>query len=116
MREAAVGILMLSGAFVIFVAGVGLARFPDFYMRTSATAKGVSMGSSLLLCGAALHFDDWGVTARALLVILFFVLTSPIASHRVARAAYRAGARLWEGTFMDELRDRDAGKQSLSRD
>ena len=42
-------------------------------------------------------------TARALLGIAFFVLTVPISSHLLAKAAHGAGYRLWEQTVCDEL-------------
>jgi multicomponent Na+:H+ antiporter subunit G len=59
-----------------------------------------------LLLGAAVHFQDLGVTTRAVLVIAFFFLTAPVGAHVIARAAYAVGVPLWEGTITDELRDR----------
>jgi multicomponent Na+:H+ antiporter subunit G len=54
----------------------------------------------------AVHFQELGVTTRAVLVIAFFFLTAPVGAHVIARAAYAVGVPLWEGTITDELRDR----------
>jgi multicomponent Na+:H+ antiporter subunit G len=41
-----------------------------------------------------------------LATIFFLLLTTPVATHRIARVAYLDGIRLWEGTFLDELKGR----------
>ena len=42
--------------------------------------------------------------ARALGVILFILMTAPVAAHVIGRAGYFVGARLWGGTVKDELK------------
>ena len=73
--------------------------------RMQASTKASTLGVGCLLLGAALHFQDLGVTTRAVLVIGFFFLTAPVGAHMIARAAYAVGVPLWEGTLVDELRD-----------
>lgn len=104
--------LMLIGAAFIFVAGVGVVRMPDVYMRMSATSKAATLGVGSIAAGAAVHFDDVAVTSRVVAIIAFVLLTAPVAAHMIGRAAYFAGVPLWSGTVRDELRDRhgrDAG-------
>jgi multicomponent Na+:H+ antiporter subunit G len=110
MRDAITIALMLIGAVFILVAGVGIVRLPDFYMRISATTKAATFGVGSLLLAAALHFDDLAIASRAISVVVFVLCTAPVAAHMIGRAAYRAGVPLWEGTVCDELRDQGAGE------
>ena len=41
--------------------------------------------------------------ASALAVVLFLLLTAPVAAHLIGRAAYHQGIRLFETTRIDEL-------------
>ena len=89
-------LLITGGAFAI-VGGVGLIRFPDFYTRLHA--GGVTDTLSPLLIGAGLILQS-GVTILSLklvLILLFLLLTTPTASHALARAAMAAGLRPLEG-------------------
>ena len=107
--------LLLTGAFFMSVASVGILRMPDLFMRMSATTKSVTLGVSFTLLAVALHFNELGIGARALATIFFVYLTAPIAAHMIARAGYTRGVELWEGTIADELRDRyDAETGELS--
>lgn len=106
-----VNALLLIGAAFMLIAGIGLLRLPDVFMRISAVSKALTLGVGCCLLALSLHFQETGVTARALLIIGFFFLTSPVSAHVISRAAYIIGAPLWKGTFTDELR----GKYDHSR-
>ena len=103
-REILVMGLFLVGAFLMFLAGLGLLRMPDLFLRMSATSKAGSLGAGLVLLGAVVFFQDWGITARALATIVFLFLTAPVAAHMIGRAAYFDGVPLWKGTVRDDLR------------
>jgi multicomponent Na+:H+ antiporter subunit G len=55
------------------------------------------------LLAAAVYFDDFGIGLRAIAVILFLLLTAPVAAHKIGRAAYFNGVPLWAGTRYNEL-------------
>jgi len=97
-------VLMLLGASLMLLAGVGVLRFPDVLTRVNAAAKATGLGLAVLLGGAALAIG----TPRSLAVLGLAVLvqlgTSPVSGHVIGRAAYRSGAPLWSGTHSDELR------------
>ena len=96
--------LMLTGAFFMFVSGVGIVRMPDLYMRMSATTKSATIGVSCMLLSAAFYFaDDLSSAARILAIIVFLFLTAPVAAHMIGRAGYYSGSELWEHTGKDEL-------------
>lgn len=102
----AASILMLVGAAFLFLASLGVSRMPDLFSRLQTTTKAATLGVGCVLLAAAIHFGELGVTARALAVIVFVLLTAPVAAHMIGRAAYLSGVRLWEGTIVDELRGR----------
>ncbi len=96
--------LFVVGSFLMFLAGVGLLRLPDIFLRMSAATKASTLGAGFILLAAALYFEDLGTTSRAIATIFFLLLTGPIAAHRIARAAYFDGSPLWQGTVRDDLR------------
>ena len=82
-----VSLLLLAGSAFSFLAAVGLLRFPDVYSRMHAASKAGTVGSGLILIGFAIHARDSGSSARAILALLFLVMTAPVAAHLLARAA-----------------------------
>ncbi|MGD8441303.1 MAG: monovalent cation/H(+) antiporter subunit G [Holophagae bacterium] len=85
------------------VAGLGLLRMPDLLTRMHASSKAGTLGAALVLGAVALHFGDAAITVRVVVVCVFLLLTAPVASHVIARAAYRTGVPLAPETVIDEL-------------
>lgn len=106
-----VAALMVAGAAFMLLASVGVVRFPDCYSRMHAATKSGTLGKVGLVVAVMLYFGDTGVSTRALLVIVFFFLTTPVAAHMIGRAAYRSGVPLWDRTVVDEWKGagRDSG-------
>lgn len=98
-----IGIISTIGALAIFFAALGIVRMPDFYLRLSVTVKAATLGVGLFLLCAAILFPDISVTTKAIAIIFFLFLTSPVAAQMIARAAYFTGTPLWKGTVVDDL-------------
>lgn len=98
-----VGALAALGAFLMVVAGLGIVRMPDLPTRMHASSKAGTLGAAMILIGVAFAFADGAVAVRAILVIGFLFLTAPVASHVIARAAYRTGVPLSDETVIDEM-------------
>ena len=94
------GFLVVSGVFFLFMGAVGLVRFPDFYSRMHAAGKCDTLGSLLLLTGLACFGGIDLASVKILLIALFIFLTSPTATHAIARSAFTRNVPLWtkEGT------------------
>lgn len=105
--EVVSGVLMLLGALLALVAGIGLQRFDDVFARMHAATKPATLGLALVMLGAALQLPDGGSVVKLLLVVLLQFATAPVGSHLVGRAAYRAGTELSEDTQVDELAGAD---------
>lgn len=95
--------LMLVGATFMFLAALGMVRFPDVFMRMQAATKAGTVGMASLWAAVAVHFGELGVTGAALLIIVFSLLTAPVGAHMIARSAYLIGVPKWDHTVQDEL-------------
>ncbi len=104
MSEILISVLLVIGSFFMLVAGLGMLRMPDLFLRMSCSTKAATIGVGTLMFALALFFEDLGVATRALATICFIFLTAPVGAHRIGRIAYLVGVRLWEGTITDELK------------
>ncbi len=86
-------VFLLSGAFFMLVAGIGVLRLPDIYTRAHAAGVKDTLGAALTLIGLMLQAGFTLVAVKLLLIWLFLWFTSPVASHAVARAALSSGLR-----------------------
>ncbi|MEZ4606650.1 MAG: monovalent cation/H(+) antiporter subunit G [Deinococcales bacterium] len=84
-------LLLIIGLFFILTASIGLLRMPDLMVRMHAVSKAGTVGVGFVMLAVANHFADFGVTVRALSIILFLLGTAPVASHLIGRAAYKIG-------------------------
>ena len=106
--EVVSALMMLVGAALALVAGIGLQRFEDVFARMHASTKPATLGLALCLLGAALRMPEAGDVVKLLLVVLLQFVTAPIASHLIGRAAYRSGTELGSEYVVDDLEDVDA--------
>jgi multicomponent Na+:H+ antiporter subunit G len=81
--------LTLFGAVVVLMAMVGMVRFPDVFCRAHALGKGMTFGLLLLLAGLWVDLGREAVGLKIVAAIFFQFLTLPVASHLMARLAYR---------------------------
>ena len=114
MTSLLTAILFLTGATLALLAAVGVLRMPDLFTRMQASTKAATLGLGCLLAGLALHLPDLAVIIRAGCIAAFVMLTTPVAAHVIARAAYLTGVPLWKGSVIDE-RPKDQPESGQSR-
>lgn len=104
-----IGLVFISLGLAFDLFGViGLVRLPDVYNRLQAATKCVTLGTCSILFGTFLIVGPTAAGMKALLCIVFLLLTSPVAAHAIARGAHRAGIRLWEKSVVDKyLEDKE---------
>jgi multicomponent Na+:H+ antiporter subunit G len=102
------------GCGLIVVAAIGLLRMGDVFTRMQAASKASTLGAALVLLAVGLSFGDVVVLVRALAVVVFVVLTAPIAAHAIGRAAWRTGVRLERCTVVNELPQMQPGDQGTT--
>lgn len=105
VQEWIVVLLISLGTFFILVAAIGLNRMPDLYTRMHGTTKSTTLGITAIVLATIVYFGTSAAITRAILVVVFFFLTAPIATHILARAAYLRDVERWSGTVLDELAD-----------
>lgn len=82
-------ICVLVGAVLCVAASIGLLRFPDLLSRMHASTKPQVLGVLLVVLAVALTMRSVPVLAMAALVAVFQLLTAPVASQMLSRAAVR---------------------------
>ncbi|MCU0937322.1 MAG: monovalent cation/H(+) antiporter subunit G [Gammaproteobacteria bacterium] len=78
------------GVLVVLIAAVGVVRLPDALSRQHAATKAGTVGVGLLAVGVALAEPAW--VWRVGLLVALLLVTLPLASHALARAAVRGAA------------------------
>jgi multicomponent Na+:H+ antiporter subunit G len=96
--------LLLLGATLVLLAAIGVLRMPDLFTRMQAATKAATLGLHCLLLGVAIQLGDFPSLVRAIGIGAFVMLTSPVSTHVIARAAYLTRVPLWKGTLVDEWR------------
>jgi multicomponent Na+:H+ antiporter subunit G len=96
--------LVVLGAGFGLVAAIGVLRLPDLYTRLHAASKAGATGAGAIFLAVAIESLDGAVILRALLGIVFLLLSTPVSAHLLARAAYRGGEAPDPGTTVDDLK------------
>jgi multicomponent Na+:H+ antiporter subunit G len=102
-----VGALVIGGASLVALAGLGILRLPDPLTRASAVSKAAALGLLLIIFAAII--DDWSprTVIVLILVLIAHLVTVPLSGLALARAAYRSGTARAPVTTVDEPSERD---------
>ncbi len=91
-----VAAVMAFGVFLHAVATLGVIRLPDFYTRMHAVGMGDTLGIGVVLAAVAIAHVATAdslvasipIVVKLLLIIAFYFIANPTATHAVARAAF----------------------------
>jgi multicomponent Na+:H+ antiporter subunit G len=81
---------------------LGLIRLPDVYNRLQASTKCVTLGTCGILFGLFLFKGFTAAGIKAILCIIFILLTAPVSAHALARGAHKSGVKLWDKSVCDK--------------
>jgi multicomponent Na+:H+ antiporter subunit G len=102
-------IFLLMGSFSLFIASLGLLRMPDVYNRVQTGTKASTLGAIMSFIGIGLmtveHWDESNWIGRIVVLIVFILLTNPVSSHVLMRAAYAMKIPLSKLTVVDKLKE-----------
>ena len=98
-------ILIIVGILFDIFGCIGLVRFPDVYNRLQASTKCVTLGTCSILLGLFLFKGFSAAGIKAILCIVFIILTAPVAAHALARGAHKSGVKLCEGSVCDKYEE-----------
>ncbi|HLT31230.1 MAG TPA: monovalent cation/H(+) antiporter subunit G [Myxococcaceae bacterium] len=101
VREIAGLVVLAGGVFFVIVAAVGQIRLPDVFCRSHAIGKAMTLGVMLIVLGYGLSVPDapW---LKLILLLIFQLMTIPVASHLFCLIAYRKGVRRYRAKAVWE--------------
>lgn len=105
MTETAIAILILAGSLYMLIAALGIVKLRDVYMRMHAITKASSLSVLLLIVAVMTAFPTAAIIISGLAILTFIILTTPIATHMMARVAHLLGIRPAPGCVGDELEE-----------
>lgn len=97
LRDVLSWALMLTGGAAVIIGAIGLVRFPDFFSRLHAAGVTDTAGAELIIIGMMLQAPSWMVLAKLIFIAFFLLLTSPVATHAIAHAAWMTGFKPMQG-------------------
>lgn len=84
---------LMAGAAFYLIGAIGLVRMPDVFTRMHATSVSETMGVTLLVVGMAIQAGFTLVAVKLGIIWVVLMVTGPVASHALARAALHDGLR-----------------------
>jgi multicomponent K+:H+ antiporter subunit G len=80
--------LLFVGGFLVLVAGIGLLRMPQFFMRMHPPTMGTTLGTGCILIASMLVSSALlgRPVIRELLITLFVIVTAPVTAMLLMRA------------------------------
>ena len=95
--------LIVVGLAVMTLGVYGIVRFPDVYTQLHASSKAAFLGVSVLLVATALGGGP-SILARVVLIVALLAVTTPVAAHAIAQAAYHQREPMRAPGAVDETR------------
>ncbi|MBE0637977.1 MAG: monovalent cation/H(+) antiporter subunit G [Bacteroidales bacterium] len=107
------GILLVSGAFFMLIASIGMVRLNDLYMRMHASTKAPSLGIFLMVMSIIVYFFKFWTSFEGLIILFFVFLTTPVGSHMISSVAHSMGVKKDENTIVDEMEEESSLKKEI---
>jgi multicomponent Na+:H+ antiporter subunit G len=82
---------VLGGVFFMVTGSIGVIRMPDVYCRLHSAGMTDTMGAGFILVGMCFQSGVSLITARLIIIWALLLVTSPVATHALARAALSGG-------------------------
>jgi len=86
-------ICLILGSFFAVSGGVGLLRFPDFFSRLHPAGVTDTLGAALILIGLMFQAGFSLISVKLIMILAFLLLTTPTATHAVAKSALHGNLR-----------------------
>jgi multicomponent Na+:H+ antiporter subunit G len=99
--------LVLAGALLIALAGIGQVRFADLFTRMHVATKPSTLGILLVASGAMCRIEALSAATLLVLTVILQFVTGPVSAHLVGRAAHRHGDWDRKGAVVDQLAEAD---------
>jgi multicomponent Na+:H+ antiporter subunit G len=91
-----IDLLLICGIFFAFAGTVGMLRMPDTFSRMQSSTNIATFGLLGILVAAlvySIYIGNAGMAVKIMVIAVFAIITNPVGSHAICRAAYRRGIR-----------------------
>jgi len=89
--DAISAVCLLIGAGFAVVGGIGIVRLPDLFTRMHGAGITDTMGAGLILTGLMFQAGLSLVTLKLAIILIYLLITSPTATHALAKSALTHG-------------------------
>ena len=89
MIELCVSLLMLMGAALMVISGIGMLRMPDVFCRAHAQTKSMTLGICCMLLAALVYLGPAEVGVKICAAVFTQFATIPVAGHMIALISFR---------------------------
>jgi len=86
-------VCIIVGAAVALIGGLGILRLPDVFARMHGAGMVDTLGLGAILVGLMVQAGLSLITIKLLLILLFVLYTTPMATHALARACLNDGVQ-----------------------
>lgn len=101
-----IDVFIAIGGIFALIGVIGILRMPDSYCRMQASTNTATLGTLGVLIGVSLYgffiLESTSIGVKSIIVGLFILLSNPVASHAIARAAKRSGVDMINKSGCDE--------------
>ena len=97
-------ILIIMGIFFTFAGVVGILRMPDTLCRLQSSTNIATMGAMPIALACSIYgFGNSNISLgiKALIIMIFLLISNPVAAHAMSRAAYKIKVPLCDKTKVD---------------
>ena len=84
---------LVAGGIFCVIGMIGLIRMPDLFSRLHGASVTDTLGAGFIIIGLVLQAGPTLVSAKLIIIMGLILLTSPVATHALAQAAFHAGIR-----------------------
>ena len=92
-----IDVLLVMGAFFALSGVIGVIRMKDTYCRMQATTNIATLGSICIFVAGLLYAcvveQSAAMAIKIIIVGIFLVITNPVSSHAICKAAYKIGIK-----------------------
>lgn len=102
--EIIVSILLIVGIFFVLAGVVGVIRMPDTFCRLQSATNISTMGAMPIALACSIYgfaSNNTSLGVKSIIIIVFLLISNPVAAHAMVRAAYKIKAGLCEKTKFD---------------
>ncbi|TYQ15601.1 UNVERIFIED_CONTAM: multisubunit sodium/proton antiporter MrpG subunit [Acetivibrio alkalicellulosi] len=95
-----IGYILITCGIILSGIGVyGIFRFKNFYSRILVSSKVDTVGFMTIMLGVMFINGLSFFSLKVLLIVIIAVITTPLATHSIARSAYLSGYKIKKGKY-----------------